>query len=70
MFIITNYLEKWTSKLKWGHISHQSEWPSFKGQQIANVGEGEDKWVPSFTVGGNVNWYNRYEKQYGGTLEK
>ena len=28
------------------------------------------KRVPSFTVGGNVNWYNHYGKQYGGgTLE-
>jgi hypothetical protein len=22
---------------------------------------------PSYTVGGNVNWYNHYEKQYGGS---
>ena len=24
---------------------------------------------PSFTVGGNINWYNHYGKQYGGTSE-
>ena len=24
----------------------------------------------SFTVGGNVNWYNHYGKQYGDTSEK
>ena len=24
---------------------------------------------PSYTVGGNVNWYNQYGKQYGGSLE-
>jgi hypothetical protein len=25
---------------------------------------------PSYTVGGNVNWYNHYGKQYGGRLFK
>jgi len=25
--------------------------------------------VPSYTVGGNVNWYKHYGKQYGGTSE-
>jgi len=24
---------------------------------------------PSYTIGGNVNWYNHYGKQYGGTSE-
>ena len=24
---------------------------------------------PPYTVGGNVNWYNHYGKQYGGTSE-
>ena len=23
----------------------------------------------SFTVGGNINWYNHYEKEYGGNSE-
>ena len=32
-----------------------------------NAGEGVDKRVPSFTVSGNVNWYNNYGKQCGGT---
>ena len=32
-----------------------------------NAGEGVEKRVPSFTVGGNVNWYNHCGKQYGGT---
>ena len=26
-----------------------------------NVGKGVEKRVPSFTVGGNVNWYYHYE---------
>ena len=38
-------------------------------QQVANAGEGAQKRVPSFTVDGNVNWYNHYRKQYGGISE-
>ena len=38
--------------------SRQSEWPSLTSQQITNAAEGMEKRVPSFTVGGNVNWYN------------
>ena len=34
-----------------------------------NAGEGVEKKVPSSTVGGNVNWYNCYGKQYGVTSE-
>ena len=34
---------------------------------ITNAGEGMEKQVPSFTVCGNVNWYNHYGKQYGNT---
>ena len=48
---------------------HWSEWPSLTSQQIANAGEGVAKREPSYTVGGNVNWYNHYGKQYGGTSE-
>ena len=33
-------LEKWKSKLQWGTISYQSEWPSSKSLQIINDGEG------------------------------
>ena len=43
--------------------SHQSEWSS------NNAGEGMEKREPFYTVGGNINWYNHYGKQYGGTLE-
>ena len=32
--------------------------------QITNVREGVEKRESSFTVGGNVNWYNHYGKQY------
>ena len=44
-----------------------SEWPSLTSQQIANAGEDVEKREPSYTTGVNVNWYNHYGKQYGGS---
>ena len=32
--------------------------------QITNAGEGVEKREPTYTVGGDVNWYNHYGKQY------
>ena len=29
-----------------------------------------EKREPSYIVGGNVNWYNHYGEQYGGSLKK
>ena len=49
--------------------SHWSEWLSLISLQITNAGEGMEKREPSYTVGVNVNWYNHYGKQYGGTSE-
>ena len=40
-----------------------------KTLQITNAGEGVEKREPSHTVGGNVNWYSHYGKQYGGSSE-
>ena len=37
--------------------------------QITNAGAGVEKREPSYTVGGTVNWYNYYGKQYGGSSE-
>ena len=34
-----------------------------------NAGEGVEKREPSYTVGGNVNWYSHYGEQYGGSLK-
>ena len=31
--------------------------------------EGMEKREPSYTVGGNVNWYRHYGEQYGGSLK-
>ena len=34
------------------------------------AGEGAEKREPSYTVGRNVNLYNHYGEQYGGSLRK
>ena len=47
-----------------------AEWLSSKNLQIRNAGEGLERREPSYTVGGNVNWYSHYGKQYGGSLKK
>ena len=49
--------EKGKSKLQWDITSHQSEWPSSKSLQTINAGEDVEKREPSYTVGGNVNWF-------------
>ena len=33
--------------------------------QITNAREGVEKRELSYTVGGNINWYSHYGKQYG-----
>ena len=55
--------------LQRGTTLHQSEWPS-KNLQTINAREGMDKSEPSYTVGGNVNWYSHYEEQYRASLKK
>ena len=49
---------------------HRSEWPSSKSLQTMNVREGVEKREASYTVDRNVNWYNHYGEQYGGSLKK
>ena len=39
-----------------------------KNLEIKNIGAGVEK-IPPPTAGGNVNWYNHYGEQYGGTSE-
>ena len=39
-----------------------------KNLQI-NAGESVEKREPSYTVGGNVNWYSHYGEQDGGYLK-
>ena len=50
-------------------MSHRSEWPSSKNLQTINAGERVEKREPSYTVGGNVNWYSHYGEEYGGSLK-
>ena len=40
-----------------------------KKLQIINAGEGVEKRKPSYTVGGNVNWYSHFGEQDGGFLK-
>ena len=40
-----------------------------KNLQTINAGQGMEKRKPSYSVGGNVNWYNHCGKQYGDSLE-
>jgi hypothetical protein len=40
------------------------EWLSSRTQTATNVGKDVGKKEPSYTVGGNVNWYNYFGKQY------
>ena len=49
----------------------QSEWPPSKSLQSINAGKGVEKKEaePSYTVGGNANWYCHYGEQCGGTLK-
>ena len=43
--------------------------PISKSLQIINAEEGVEEKEPSYTVGGKVNWYSHYRKQYGGILK-
>ena len=37
--------------------------------QMANAGESVEKRESSFTVGGNINWYNHYGEEYEVSLK-
>ena len=68
MLNIANYQRK-ANQNQIGITSHQTEWPSSKSLQITNAEEGVEKREPSYTIGGNVNWYSHYGEQYGGSLK-
>ena len=67
--LISSLLEKCKSKLQWDITSHQSEWLSSKVLQTINAGEGVERGECSCTVGGNLNWYSHYGRQYGDFLK-
>ena len=60
-----SWLEKCKSKLQWGIISYQSEWPSSRSLQTINAGEDMEKREPSYTADENANWYSHYGEQCG-----
>ena len=57
-------LEKWKWELQWDITSRWSEWPSSKSLHTVNAGDGTEKRDRSYTVGGNVNWYIKYNLNY------
>ena len=54
-----------TRVLEWGAIAFfgQSGWLLSKSLQTINTGEGVEKREPSYTVGGNANWYSHYGEE-------
>ena len=52
----------------WLKTQH-SEWLLSKSLQAINAGEGVEKREPSYTVGGNADWYSHYGKQCGDFLK-
>ena len=38
-------------------------------KKSTHAGESVEKKEPSYTVGGNVNWYSHYGEQYRGSLK-
>ena len=54
---------------QWVIISYQSEQPSSKNPQTINAGEGVEKREPSYTSGGNANWYSHCREQCGDSLK-
>jgi len=61
-----NHQENADSNPQWDITSHLLEWLLSKTQKILSVGKDVEKKEPSCTIGGNVNWYSHYGKQYGG----
>ena len=47
--------------------SHSSQMATIK--KSTNAGEGVEKREPSYTAGGNANWYSRYGEQCGDSLK-
>ena len=39
-------------------------------KKSTNAGEGLETKEPSYTVGGNINWYSHHGERYGGSLKK
>ena len=50
--------------------SHTSQNGCYQSLQTINAGEGAEKKEPSYTVGGNANWYSHYGEQCEDSLKK
>ena len=61
--------EKCKSKPQWGTISRWSKWLLSKSIQTIKAGEGAEKGEPSYTVGGNANYYSHYGEQCRDSLK-
>ena len=48
---------------------HTSQNGHHQSLQIINTRQSVKKKEPSYTNGGNVNWYSHYGEQYGGALK-
>jgi len=57
------------NKVRVRAISRQSEWLRSKSVQAINAGEGVEKREPSYTVGGNANYYSHYGEECGDSLK-
>ena len=56
---------KCKSKPEWDFYLSSVRMSILKREEIASVREGVKKREHLYTVGGNVNWYGHYGKQYG-----
>jgi len=50
-------------------MSCLSEWLPTKSLQTVNAGEDVEKMKPSYTAGGNANWYSHYGEHRGDSLK-
>ena len=66
MLNITNYQRN--ANQNYNEVSHRSEWPSSKSLETIHAGVGVEKREPSYAVVANINWYNHYGEEYGGSL--
>ena len=53
-----------------GIISYWPDWLPSKSLQTINAREDVEQREPSYTVGGNTNWYSHYGEQCGDSLRK
>ena len=70
MLNITHYQRNANQNHNEVPFSCQSELLLSKTLQAINAGEGVEKREPSYTVGGNANYYSQYGEQCGESLKK